>query len=121
MILVVEVHDPIMDSSIYLDNFLEKALIIRLITWTLKKRLKRCWIFYICLVNILRMNLSLSPYIDRPSGQPPKLSIEEDPKLDLKSLPPYIHYAYLGRSNILPMIATSDLSDLQEEKLLSFL
>ncbi|XP_070055329.1 uncharacterized protein [Nicotiana tomentosiformis] len=54
--------------------------------------------------------------LNRPSGSPPKPSIEEDPKLELKSLPPLLQYAYLGSSDTLPVIVSSDLSKLQEER-----
>ncbi|XP_070032742.1 uncharacterized protein [Nicotiana tomentosiformis] len=59
--------------------------------------------------------------LNRPSGPPPKLSIEEAPKLELKLLPPHLQYAYLGGSDTLPFIISSDLSKLQEEKLLRVL
>ncbi|XP_070004172.1 uncharacterized protein [Nicotiana sylvestris] len=56
--------------------------------------------------------------LNRPNGPPSKLSIEEAPKLELKPLPSHLHYAYLGSSDTLPVIISSDLSELQEEKLL---
>ncbi|XP_070043251.1 uncharacterized protein [Nicotiana tomentosiformis] len=59
--------------------------------------------------------------LKNPSGSPPKPSIEEAPKLELKPLPPHFQYAYLGSSDTLPVIVSSDLSKLQEEKLLRVL
>nr|XP_009790869.1 PREDICTED: uncharacterized protein LOC104238251 [Nicotiana sylvestris] len=58
---------------------------------------------------------------NRPEGPPPKPSIEEAPKLELKPLPPHLQYAYLGDSDTLHVIVLSDLSKLQEEKLLRVL
>ncbi|XP_070008507.1 uncharacterized protein [Nicotiana sylvestris] len=65
----------------------------------------------------------LNPFepLNRPNGPPPKPSIEEAPKLELKHLPSHLHYAYLGSSDTLPIIISSDLSELQEEKLLRVL
>ncbi|XP_019265861.1 PREDICTED: uncharacterized protein LOC109243393 [Nicotiana attenuata] len=59
--------------------------------------------------------------LDRPIGPPPKPPVEEAPKLELKPLPSHLHYAYLGSSNTLPVIVSSHLSNLQEEKLLRVL
>ncbi|PIN10813.1 DNA-directed DNA polymerase [Handroanthus impetiginosus] len=50
-----------------------------------------------------------------------KLSIEEPPTLELKPLPSHLCYAYLGKSDTLPVIILSSLSDLQVEKLLKVL
>ncbi|XP_075073972.1 uncharacterized protein LOC107782338 [Nicotiana tabacum] len=38
--------------------------------------------------------------LNRPEGPPPKPSIEEAPKLQLKPLPPHLQYAYLGRKAV---------------------
>lgn len=51
-------------------------------------------------------------YLDRLSGPPPKPSIKEPLKVDLKPLPPYLHYAYLDSYNTLLMIVSSDLCEL---------
>nr|XP_009589739.1 uncharacterized protein LOC104087052 [Nicotiana tomentosiformis] len=51
----------------------------------------------------------------------PKLSIEEALKLELKPLPPYLHYAYLGKSETLPVIISSILTNVQEQKMLRVL
>ncbi|XP_070024949.1 uncharacterized protein [Nicotiana sylvestris] len=65
----------------------------------------------------------LNPFepLNRPNGPPPKPSIEEAPKLELKPLHSHLHYAYLDSSDTLPVIISSDLSELQEEKLLRVL
>ncbi|XP_070015699.1 uncharacterized protein [Nicotiana sylvestris] len=44
--------------------------------------------------------------------------IEEAPNLELKPLPAHLRYAYLGNSEILPVIISSSLTSTQEEKLL---
>ncbi|XP_016444385.2 uncharacterized protein LOC107769662 [Nicotiana tabacum] len=59
--------------------------------------------------------------LDRPIGLPPRPSVEEAPKLELKPLQSHLHYAYFGSSNTLPVIVSSHLSKLQEEKLLRVL
>ncbi|XP_070021737.1 uncharacterized protein [Nicotiana sylvestris] len=59
--------------------------------------------------------------LNMPNGPPPKPSIEEAPKLELNPLPSHLHYTYLGSSDTLPVIISSDLSELQEEKLLRVL
>ncbi|XP_048421645.1 uncharacterized protein LOC125468921 [Pyrus x bretschneideri] len=53
----------------------------------------------------------------------PKLvpSIMSPPKLELKQLPSTLKYAYLGDHKTLPVIITSDLTPLEEEKLLRVL
>ncbi|XP_019229273.1 PREDICTED: uncharacterized protein LOC109210328 [Nicotiana attenuata] len=52
---------------------------------------------------------------------PPKPSIEQAPKLELKPLPAHLRYAYLGNSQTLPVIISSSLTTTQEEKLLRVL
>ncbi|XP_070041239.1 uncharacterized protein [Nicotiana tomentosiformis] len=56
-----------------------------------------------------------------PSGPPTKSSIEEAQNLEPKPLPPHLQYTYLGGSNTLAVIVSSDLSKLQEEELLRVL
>ncbi|XP_075076375.1 uncharacterized protein LOC142163025 [Nicotiana tabacum] len=56
--------------------------------------------------------------LDRPVTQtPPKPSIKEAPKLELKPLPVHLRYAYLGNSETFPVIISSILTNIQEEKL----
>ncbi|XP_019257998.1 PREDICTED: uncharacterized protein LOC109236256 [Nicotiana attenuata] len=60
--------------------------------------------------------------LDRPvTLTPPKPSIEEAPKLELKPLSPHLRYAYLGNSETLPLIISSNLTNTQEENLLRVL
>ncbi|XP_070032117.1 uncharacterized protein [Nicotiana tomentosiformis] len=60
--------------------------------------------------------------LDRPvTLTPPKPSIEEALKLELKPLPAHLRYTYLGSSETLPVIISSSLTDIQEEKLLRML
>ncbi|OIS98320.1 hypothetical protein A4A49_60928, partial [Nicotiana attenuata] len=60
--------------------------------------------------------------LDRPvTLTPPKLSIEEAPKLELKPFPVHLRYAYLGNSKTLLVIISSSLTNVQEEKLLRVL
>ncbi|KAK8554330.1 hypothetical protein V6N12_031294 [Hibiscus sabdariffa] len=50
-----------------------------------------------------------------------KPSIEQPPKLELKTLPEQLKYAYLGTDNTLPVIISSKLQPAQEEKLIKTL
>ena len=76
--------------------------------------------------------LDYVPIIDtnlwRPKVEPSPLStsvpipsIVEPPKLELKSLPDTLKYAFLGESETLPVIISSHLDKDQEEKLLDVL
>ena len=51
----------------------------------------------------------------------PKPSIEEPPTLKLKPLPSHLKYAFLEKNYKLPIIISSSLIDLQENKLLRIL
>ena len=42
---------------------------------------------------------------------PAKPSIEEDPKLELKALPPHLRYEFLGNGGTLPVIIVSYLNE----------
>ena len=48
-------------------------------------------------------------------SSPAKPSIEEAPKLELKSLPPHLRYEFLGNDDTLPVIIASDLNERQVE------
>ena len=52
---------------------------------------------------------------------PAKLSIEEAPKLELKALPPYLRYEFLGNGDTLPVFIASDLNEKQVESLVKVL
>ncbi|XP_028791318.1 uncharacterized protein LOC114747196 [Neltuma alba] len=54
-------------------------------------------------------------------SSPLKPSTDEPSVLELKTLPSHLKYAYLGSSATLPVIVSSQLSTLQEEKLLRVL
>uniref|UniRef100_A0A2N9FDC3 Uncharacterized protein n=1 Tax=Fagus sylvatica TaxID=28930 RepID=A0A2N9FDC3_FAGSY len=55
------------------------------------------------------------------SSSPSFPSVVEPPKLDLKPLPDTLKYNFLGPSESLPVIITSDLDDAQEQKLFDVL
>ncbi|XP_070036702.1 uncharacterized protein [Nicotiana tomentosiformis] len=105
--------------SIYLDDSLEKALMC-FDSLEIDDDVEE-------MMHILDASCAymqgLNPFVplNRTSGPPPKPSIEKAPKLELKPLPPHLQYAYLGGSDTLPVIFSSDLSKLQEEKLLRVL
>ena len=44
---------------------------------------------------------------------PAKLSIEEAPKVELKTLPPHLRYEFLGNGDTFPVIIASDLDKQQ--------
>ena len=44
-------------------------------------------------------------------------SIEKSPILELKQLPTHLKYAYLGEAATLPIIISSSLCNMEEEKL----
>ncbi|OIT39850.1 hypothetical protein A4A49_57676, partial [Nicotiana attenuata] len=119
MIFVVEVDEKLLDTSLYLDDSLEKALIVFDIL-EIDDEVEE-------MMHILDASCAymqgLNPFepLNRPSGPPPKPSVEEAPKLELKPLPSHLQYAYLGGSDTLPIIVSSDLSKFQEEKLLRVL
>ena len=51
--------------------------------------------------------------LNRVLGPPSKPSIEEAPKLELKSLPSHLRYAFLGANESLHVILYSALSEMQ--------
>ena len=52
---------------------------------------------------------------------PAKPSIEEAPKLELKPLPPYLRYEFLGNGDTLPVIIASYLNEQQVESFVKVL
>ena len=48
-------------------------------------------------------------------------SLEQAPKIELKTLPQHLKYVYLGENETLPVIIANNLTLLQEEKLLGVL
>ncbi|XP_070020156.1 uncharacterized protein [Nicotiana sylvestris] len=119
MISVVEADEHIHYSSVYLDDSLEKALML-FDSLGADEEVEE--MMHILDTYCVYMQ-GIHPFepLNRPEGPPPKPSIEEAPKLELKPFPPHLQYAYLGDSDTLPFIVSSDLSKLQEEKLLRVL
>ena len=66
---------------------------------------------------------SISPIIEPLEPASIKLvpSIVKPPKLELKPLPQHLKYVYLGEIETLPVIIASDLSPLEEDKLIKVL
>nr|XP_009591752.1 uncharacterized protein LOC104088728 [Nicotiana tomentosiformis] len=92
IISVAEVDEKSIDTSLYLDDSLE-------------------------IVLMFFDSLEIDDEVEmRPNGLPLKPLIEEAHKLELKPLPPHLQYAYLGGSDILHVIVSSDLSKLLEAK-----
>ena len=61
-------------------------------------------------------------YINLPISYTKLLSsLVQAPKLDLKSLPDHLKYAFLGEKESLPVIISSKLTALEEEKLIRVL
>ena len=54
-------------------------------------------------------------------AKPPIPSIEQPPKMEQKPLPSHLKYAYLGVESTLPVIISSSLTAMEEEKLLRVL
>nr|XP_016480071.1 PREDICTED: uncharacterized protein LOC107801283 [Nicotiana tabacum] len=110
MIFVVEVDEKHIDTSVYLDNSLDKALML-FDSLEIDDEIEE-------MIHILDTSCAymhgLNPFepLNRPSGPPPKPSIEETPKLELKPFPPHLQYSYLGGFDTLPVIVSSDLSKL---------
>ena len=59
--------------------------------------------------------------LDGPHAPKLKPSIEEPPTLELKTLPYHLKYAFLKKDSKLPVVISSSLSNVQEEKLLRVL
>ena len=62
-------------------------------------------------------------YFESLGASPSRLipSIEKPPLLEEKKLPTHLKYAYLGDAATLPVIISSSLSNMEEEKLLKVL
>ncbi|XP_009785415.2 uncharacterized protein [Nicotiana sylvestris] len=59
--------------------------------------------------------------LEKRATPPAKPSVEEPPKLELKPLPAYLRYVFLGPDSTLPVIISSDLLYMQVEQLLQVL
>ncbi|OIT35392.1 hypothetical protein A4A49_61978, partial [Nicotiana attenuata] len=119
MISVVEVDEQLLNTSVYLDDSLEKALML-FDSLEINEEVEEMMHILDASCAYMQGTHPFEP-LNRPSGPLPKPSIEEAPKLELKPLPPHLQNAYLGSSDTLPIIVSSDLSKLQEEKLLRVL
>ncbi|XP_070010916.1 uncharacterized protein [Nicotiana sylvestris] len=88
MISVVEADEQIHDPSVYLDDSLEKALML-LDSLGTDKEVEE--IMHILDTSCAYMQ-GIHPFepLNRPDGPPPKPSIEEALKLELKPLPPHL-------------------------------
>ncbi|XP_075088297.1 uncharacterized protein LOC142170315 [Nicotiana tabacum] len=113
---IIKADEKIQSPSVYLDDSLEKALML---LDSLGDYEEVEEMMHILDTSCVYMQ-GIHPFepLNRLEGPLPKPSIEEAPKLELKPLPPHLQYAYLGDSDTLPVIVSSDLSILQEEKLL---
>ena len=62
-------------------------------------------------------------YFESLEASPSRLtpSIEKPPIVEEKQLPNHLRYAYLGEESTLPVIISSSLSNMEEEKLLKIL
>jgi len=119
MISVVKINEPAVEPSAFKEDALEKALML-FNHLELEEEVEEMLQILDASCEYIRERSQFEP-LDRPIGPPPKPSVEEAPKLELKPLPSHLHYAYLGSSNTLPVIVSSYLSKLQEEKLLRVL
>ncbi|XP_019244578.1 PREDICTED: uncharacterized protein LOC109224454 [Nicotiana attenuata] len=110
MILGVEINELALEPRAFNKDALEKALMF-FNHLELEEEVEEMLHILDASCEYLRESTQFEP-LDRPICPPPKPSIEEAPKLELKSLPSHIHYAYLGNSNTLPVIVSSHLSEL---------
>uniref|UniRef100_A0A1U7Y1I8 Uncharacterized protein LOC104242465 n=1 Tax=Nicotiana sylvestris TaxID=4096 RepID=A0A1U7Y1I8_NICSY len=119
MISVMDMDEKIIAPTVYLKDSLEKEIVL---FESLKINNEVEEMKHILNASCEYMK-GLNPFepLNRINGPPPKPSIEEAPKLELKPLLSHLHYAYLGSSDTLHVIISSHLSKLQEEKLLRIL
>ncbi|XP_073313540.1 uncharacterized protein [Primulina huaijiensis] len=67
------------------------------------------------------MRMRLEDLGEQRDLTPQKSSIEEPPTLELKPLHPHLKYVYLGENNTLPVIISTALIDVMEDKLFEVL
>ncbi|KAJ8770233.1 hypothetical protein K2173_011769 [Erythroxylum novogranatense] len=78
-------------------------------------------------INLLDAGSSLRPFrqviepLNNSKDEVAKPSIEVPSELELKQLPQHLKYAYLGENSTLPVIVFTELTNVQEEKLLRVL
>ncbi|XP_075098868.1 uncharacterized protein LOC107827011 [Nicotiana tabacum] len=119
MISVVKINAPAIEASAFKEDALEKTLML-FNHLELEEEVEELLKILDASCEHIRERSQFEP-LDRVIGLPSRPSVEEAPKLELKPLTPHLHYAYLGSSNTLPVIVSSHLSKLQEEKLLRVL
>nr|XP_009618043.1 uncharacterized protein LOC104110286 [Nicotiana tomentosiformis] len=119
MISVVKINEPAVEPSAFKDDALEKTLML-FNHLELEEEVEEMLQILDASCEHIRERSQFEP-LDRVIGLPSGPTVEEAPKLELKHLPSHLHYAYLGSSNTLPVIVSSHLSKLQEEKLLRVL
>ncbi|XP_075101940.1 uncharacterized protein LOC142177362 [Nicotiana tabacum] len=119
MISVVELNELAVEPRAFKEDALEKALML-FNHLELEEEVEEMLHILDASCEYIRERTQFEP-LDRLIGPPPKPSVEEALKLELKPLPSHLHYAYLRNSITLPMIVSSHLSELQEEKLLRVL
>nr|XP_016446470.1 PREDICTED: uncharacterized protein LOC107771578 [Nicotiana tabacum] len=110
MIYVVEINEPAIEPSAFKEDAPDKALILFNFL-ELDEEVEEMLQILDASCEYIRERSQFEP-LNRPIGPPPKPSVEEAPKLELKPLPSNIHYAYLGSFNTLPVIVSSHLSNL---------
>nr|XP_016477412.1 PREDICTED: uncharacterized protein LOC107798892 [Nicotiana tabacum] len=119
MISLVKINEPAIEPSAFKEDALENALML-FNHLELEEEVEEMLQILDASCEYIRERSVFEP-LDRPSGLPPRPLVGEAPKLELNPLPPHLCYAYLGSSNTLPVIVSSHLSNLQEEKLLRVL
>nr|XP_009626184.1 uncharacterized protein LOC104116921 [Nicotiana tomentosiformis] len=116
MISVVKINEPAVEPSVFKEDALEKTLML-FNYLELEQEVVEMFQILGASCEYIRERSQFEP-LDRPIGLPPRPSVEEAPKLELKPLPSHLYYAYLGSSNTLLVNVSSHLSKLQEEKIL---
>ncbi|XP_070035224.1 uncharacterized protein [Nicotiana tomentosiformis] len=95
IISVVEVDEQLINRIVYLDDSLEKALMV-FDSLEIDDEFEEM-MHILDASRAYMQGLNHFEPLNRPSGPPPKLSIEEAPNLELKPLSPHLQYDYLGR------------------------
>ncbi|XP_075104897.1 uncharacterized protein LOC142178979 [Nicotiana tabacum] len=116
IISMMKINEPAVETISFKEDALEKALML-FNHLELEEEVEEMLQILDASCEYIRERSQFEP-LDKPIGLPPRPSVEEAPKLELKPLPSHLHYVYLGSSNTLPVIVSSYLSKFQEEKIL---
>ncbi|XP_075098869.1 uncharacterized protein LOC107798884 [Nicotiana tabacum] len=116
IISMMKINEPAVETSGFKEDALEKALML-FNHLELEEEVEEMLQILDAFCEYIRERSQFEP-LDRTIGLPPRPSVEEAPKLELKPLPSHLHYVYLGSSKTLPVIVSSYLSKFQEEKIL---